>query len=105
MFIEELNVLNEAVLTKVLKSTLATLSAIEAEIAYDAVVANDAVSGTFKANDAVVANEELNTDIEEVWLLVIALLPFTDSDPVIETEPVNTCVFERLLPKILEPEL
>ena len=38
-------------------------------------------------------------------MLVITLLPFTDSDPVIETEPVNTCVFERLLPNTLDPEL
>ena len=47
--------MNEAVLTKVLKSTLATLSAIEAEIAYDVVTAYDAVSGTFEAYDAVKA--------------------------------------------------
>ena len=47
----------------------------------------------------------LNTEREAVWLLVTTLFPFKERDPVIETDPVNTWVLERLFPNTLLPEL
>ena len=38
-------------------------------------------------------------------MLSITKLSFTDSDPVILTEPVITWVFDRSLPNIFDPEL
>ena len=58
----------------------------------------------FKANEAVNANEELNTDIEAVWLLSITLNPLTPKLPVTVTEPVNCCVLVNWLPNMFDPE-
>ena len=71
--------------------------------ACEALIAKEAVSGTFAAYDAVKAYDALNTDIEDVWLVNITLLLFTANEPVIVTLPVNSCVLLNWDPNIVEP--
>ena len=109
---DAVNAYDEELATKAYDAVSGTFDAYDAVNEYDAEVAfkiepdqyeADCACVTYDAVCAKVTNDAVATDIDDVWFVRITFDPFTVNDPVIKTEPVNSCVFVSKLPLRVEP--